>query len=107
MTAPTLRLARPESRQPRHPPVDNDPIASPQVAVSHFLSHTACLESPVSVGDETVDGMTGDPRLRARQHYRQDLDAQLVELTAAEGGAERMFTDELSGSTQNDRPALA
>jgi len=40
------------------PTGDNDHITSPQVAVSHFLSHTGCLESPVPVGDETVEAMS-------------------------------------------------
>jgi DNA invertase Pin-like site-specific DNA recombinase len=37
----------------------------------------------------------------------QDLDAQLVELTAAGVGADRVFTYKLSGSAKTERPGLA
>lgn len=35
-------------------PTEILPLHKSLVAVSHFLSHTACLRSPLSVGNETV-----------------------------------------------------
>jgi DNA invertase Pin-like site-specific DNA recombinase len=78
-----------------------------QVALSHFSSHTACLESPLSVGNETVIAMTvilGYARVSTTD---QDLDAQLAVLTRAGVQADRVFTDKLSGSARTDRPGLA
>lgn len=50
----TLARARLESRQTRRTCPLLIRATFPQVAVSHFLSHTACLRSRVSVRGETV-----------------------------------------------------
>jgi DNA invertase Pin-like site-specific DNA recombinase len=47
-----------------------------------------------------------DTRLRTGEHHRQDLDAQLAALSAAGVGANRVFTDKLSGSAKTTRPGL-
>jgi DNA invertase Pin-like site-specific DNA recombinase len=75
--------------------------------LSHFLSHTACLESPLSVGNETVIGMTAVLGYARVSTTGQDLDAQLAALTAAGVDTDRLFTDELSGSAKTARPGLA
>jgi hypothetical protein len=67
------------------------------------MSLTACLESRLSPGNETVIGMTAI--LGYARTAGQDLDAQLSALTAA--GAERVFTDKLSGSAKTARSGLA
>jgi len=61
--------------------------------VSRFLYHTACLESPVSVGNETVIGMAAILGYARVSTIGQDLDAQLA-----------VFTDKLSGSAKTARP---
>ena len=94
------------SRETRQPPVNHSPAASPQVVVSHFLSHTACLESSLSVGNETVIGMTAILGYARVSTSAQDLDAQLAALSAAGVDAERVFADKLSGSARTDRPGL-
>ena len=95
------------SRETRHPPGRHSPIVSPQVAVSHFLSHTACLESSMSVSNETMVGMTAILGYARVSTTGQDLDAQLAALTAAGVDADRVFTDKLSGSAKTARPGLA
>ena len=75
--------------------------------MSHFLSRTACLESSVSVGNETVDGMTAVLGYARVSTTGQDLDAQLAALTAAGVDADRVFTDKLSGMAKTARPCLA
>jgi Resolvase, N terminal domain len=70
------------------------------------LSHTACLESPLSVGDETVIGMTAILGYARVSTTGQELDAQLAVFTAAGVDTERVFTDKLSGSARIDRPGL-
>jgi DNA invertase Pin-like site-specific DNA recombinase len=75
--------------------------------VSHILSHAACLRSPSSVGSETVIGMTKILGYARVSTLGQDLDAQLATLAAAGVGADRLFTDKLSGSAKTDRPGLA
>ena len=75
--------------------------------MSHFLSHTACLRSPLSVGNETVIGVTATLGYARVSTTGQDLDAQLAALTAAGVEADRVFTDKLSGSAKTDRPGLA
>jgi hypothetical protein len=42
------------SRETRHPDTGRSPASSAQVVVSHILSHTACLRSSMSEGNETV-----------------------------------------------------
>ena len=74
--------------------------------MSRFLSHTACLESPLSAGNETVIGMTAILGY-GRVSTGQDLDAQLAALGVAGVKAERVFTDKLSGSAKTDRPGMA
>jgi DNA invertase Pin-like site-specific DNA recombinase len=74
--------------------------------VSRFLSHIACLESPLSAADETVIGMTAILGYARVSTIGQDLDAQLAALSSA-GAAERVFTDKLSGSAKTARPGLA
>ena len=75
--------------------------------MSHFLSHTACLESTLSVGSETVIAMTVILGYARVSTAGQDLDAQLVALVTAGVDADRMFTDKLSGSAKTVRPGLA
>jgi DNA invertase Pin-like site-specific DNA recombinase len=71
------------------------------------LSHTACLESSLSVGNETVIGMTAILGYARVSTTGQDLDAQLAALTAAGVDTDRVFTDKLSGSAKTGRPGLA
>jgi DNA invertase Pin-like site-specific DNA recombinase len=75
--------------------------------VSHFLSHTACLRSLLSVGNETVIGMTAVLGYARVSTTGQELDAQLAALTGAGVEASRVFTDKLSGSAKTARPGLA
>lgn len=75
--------------------------------MSRFLSHTTCLESPLSAGDETVIGMTAILGYARVSTIGQDLDAQLAALSSAGVAAERVFTDKLSGSAKTARPGLA
>lgn len=77
------------------------------MALSHFLSHTACLESFLSVSNETVTAMTAILGYARVSTARQDLDAQLSALTAAGVNVGRVFTDTLSGSATTARPGLA
>ncbi len=74
--------------------------------MSRFLSHTAFLISPLSVGNETVISMTAILGYARVSTAGQDLDAQLAALTAAGVSAERVFTDKLSGSARTVRPGL-
>jgi DNA invertase Pin-like site-specific DNA recombinase len=74
--------------------------------VSRFLSHTACLESPLTVGNETVIDMTATLGYARVSTTGQDLDAQLPALGAAGVATDRMFTDKLSGSAGTARPGL-
>ena len=71
------------------------------------MSHTACLESSLSLGNETVIGMTAILGYARVSTTGQDLDAQLAALTAAGVDTDRVFTDKLSGSASTARPALA
>ena len=48
------RSGRLVSRQTRHPLKQHSPTVESQVAMSHILSHTACLRSSMSEGNETV-----------------------------------------------------
>ena len=75
--------------------------------MSHILSRGACLESPLSVDDETVFGMTAILGYARVSTTGQELDAQLAALTASGVDAERVFTDKLSGSAKTARPGLA
>lgn len=75
--------------------------------MSHFLSHTACLESSLSVGNETVIGMTAILGYARVSTFGQDLDAQLDALTTAGVDSARVFTDKFSGSAKTARPGLA
>lgn len=45
-------------RETRHPNTGHSPGLSAQDAMSRFLSHTACLISPLSAVNETAIGMT-------------------------------------------------
>ena len=74
---------------------------------SRFLSHTGCLESSLSLGNETVDDMTAILGYARVSTTGQDLDAQLAALTAVDVDTERVFTDKLSGSAKTARPGLA
>jgi hypothetical protein len=75
--------------------------------VSHLLSHTACLKSSVSVGNETVIDMTAILGYARVSPTGQDLDAQLTALTATGVAADRIFTDKLSSAVKTARPGLA
>lgn len=75
--------------------------------MSHFLSHTACLESPLSVTSETVTGMATILGYARVSTTGQDLEAQLATLAAAGVDPERIYTDKLSGAANTDRPGLA
>lgn len=75
--------------------------------MSHFLSHTACLISPLSMGDETVNAMTVILGYARVSTSAQGLDAQLATLTTAGVDSGRIFTDKLSGSAKTIRPGLA
>lgn len=75
--------------------------------MSRFLSHTACLRYPLSVGNETVASMTTILGYARVSTTGQDLDAQLTALIAAGVDADRIYTDKLSGSAKMDRPGLA
>lgn len=94
-------------REKRQPTSDHSPDLSAQVVVSHILSHTACLESGLSVGSETVDGMTAILGYARVSTTGQNLDAQFAALAAAGVALERVFTDKLSGSAKTARPGLA
>jgi hypothetical protein len=59
------------------------------------------------VGNETVIGMTAILGYARVSTTGQDLETQLAALSAAGVGAERVFTDKLSGSARTDRPGLA
>ena len=71
------------------------------------MSQTACLASSLSVGNETVIGMTAILGYARVSTLGQDLDAQLSVLAAAGVDADRMFTDKLPGSAKTARPGLA
>lgn len=75
--------------------------------MSHILSHAACLESPLSVSNETVIDMTAILGYARVSTTGQDLDAQLAALIAAGVDTDRVFTDKLSGSAKTARPRLA
>lgn len=75
--------------------------------MSQILSHTACLESPLSAGNETVAVMTKVLGYARVSTTNQDLDVQMEALTAAGVQADRVFTDKLSGSAKTARPGLA
>ena len=75
--------------------------------MSRFLSHTACLESSMSVSNETVALVTAILGYARVSTTGQDLDAQLAALSAAGADTDRVFTDKLSGSAKTDRPGLA
>src|SRR6185312_16230201 len=74
--------------------------------MSHFLSRSACLESTLSIGNETVPGMTAILGYARVSTLGQDLHVQLAALSAAGVGADRVFTDKLSGSAKTARPGL-
>jgi DNA invertase Pin-like site-specific DNA recombinase len=59
------------------------------------------------MANETVRYMMAVPGYVRVSTTGQDLDAQLGALTAAGVGADRIFTDKLSGSARTDRPGLA
>lgn len=75
--------------------------------MSHFLSHTACLESLLSGGNETVTGMAAILGYARVSTTGQDLDAQLRALADAGVEDQRIYTDKLSGAANTARPGLA
>jgi DNA invertase Pin-like site-specific DNA recombinase len=77
------------------------------VALSRFLSHTACLESGLSVGGETVPVVTAILGYARVGTTGQDLGVQLSALAAEGVAVERVFTDTLSGAAGTARPGLA
>ena len=65
------------------------------------------LESRLSVANETVIDMTAILGYARVSTLGQDLDAQRVALhTAGVDDAQRLFTDQLSGSAKSHRPGL-
>ncbi|EUA09805.1 resolvase, N terminal domain protein [Mycobacterium kansasii 662] len=68
------------------------------------MFHTACLESSLSVGRETLFPTTATLGYARVSTTGQDLDAQLAALGVAGVKAERVFTDKLSGSAKNRPP---
>jgi hypothetical protein len=87
------RLVSRDMRHQAGPPL---PCPKPQVAVSHILSHTACLISPLSPGSATAIFVTATTLGYARVSTTgQYLDAQLATLAAAGVDSERVFTDKL------------
>ena len=75
--------------------------------MSHFSSHTACLRSSMSAGNETVGVVTTLLGYARVSTAGQDLDAQRNALASAGVGEARIYTDELSGSVGTMRPGLA
>lgn len=71
------------------------------------MSHTACLRSSLSAVRETVHFVTAIFGCARVSTLGQDLDVQLTALSAAGVAADRVFTDQLSGSAKTDRPDLA
>lgn len=59
--------------------------------MSHFSSHTACLESPLSLGSETVVRVTATHGVARVSTTGQELDAQLTALAAAAVGRFLIF----------------
>lgn len=74
--------------------------------MSHILSHTACLESPLSPPGETVMDMTAILGYARVSTTGQDLNVQRTALTAAGVDPDRLFTDEFSGAVGTQRPGL-
>ncbi len=74
--------------------------------MSHFLSHTACLRSALSVASETVPGMAAILGYARVSTTGQDLNAQRAALVTAGVDLDRLFTDELSGAVGTQRPGL-
>ncbi len=75
--------------------------------MSHILSHTACLVSPLSMSDETVICVTAILGYARVSTTGQDLNAQLTALAGAGVDTGRVFTDKLSGAVGTARPGLA
>lgn len=73
---------------------------------SHFSSHTACLRSSLSEGNETVDAVTTILGYARVSTLGQDLDAQLAALAAEGVESDHVFTDKISGAVNTDRPGL-
>lgn len=61
----------------------------------------------MSEGNETVVDVTAILGYARVSTVGQDLDVQLAALSAAGVGADRVFTDKLSGSVNTARPGLA
>lgn len=61
----------------------------------------------MSVGSETVASMATILGYARVSTTGQDLDTQLTALTAGGVGADRIYTDKLSGSAKVERPGLA
>lgn len=100
----TVPLISKETRQVRR---RHSPTLFSQVAVSRFLSHTACLRSSMSEGSETVFLVTAILGYARVSTMVQDLDAQLAALNSAGVESGQVFTDKLSGSANTARPGLA
>lgn len=71
------------------------------------MSHTACLESSLSVQDETVVGVATILGYARVSTIGQDLDAQVTSLAAAGIAEDRIYIDKLSGAANTVRPGLA
>jgi DNA invertase Pin-like site-specific DNA recombinase len=100
---PSVSVLKKRDPPPGPPPLPRFPTS----AVSRFLSHTSCPESPLSAAGGTVALVTSTLGYARVSTTGQDLNAQLDALHAAGVAAERIYTDTLSGATGTHRPGLA
>jgi hypothetical protein len=78
--------------------------ASRQVALSHILSHTACLRYPIVDWQRDCKGVTQSLGYARVSTAGQHLDGQLAVLVAQGVESGRVLTDKLSGAVNTERP---